>query len=100
MVALASYPRIDPGHLAVFSSRAIRGLLRKQSRFGGVVISDDMGAAEAVASVSPAARAIDFLAAGGDLIISVSLPVAAAMDAAVLSRAIATRLQVRGRLRR
>jgi beta-N-acetylhexosaminidase len=45
-----------------------------------------MGAAKAVASVSPATRAIDFLAAGGDLITSVSLPVAAAMDAAVLSR--------------
>jgi beta-N-acetylhexosaminidase len=34
----------------------------------------------------PAARAIDFLAAGGDMIISESLAAAAAMDAAVLSR--------------
>jgi beta-N-acetylhexosaminidase len=85
MVSLASYPRIDPGHLAVFSSRVMR-LLRQQLRFGGVIISDDMGAARAVASVSPAGRAIDFLAAGGDMILSVSLPVAAAMDTAVLSR--------------
>jgi beta-N-acetylhexosaminidase len=85
MVSLASYPRIDPGHLAVFSARVMR-LLRTQLRFGGVIISDDMGAAKAVAGVSPATRAIDFLAAGGDLITSVSLPVAAAMDAAVLSR--------------
>jgi beta-N-acetylhexosaminidase len=85
MVSLASYPRIDPGHLAVFSSRVMR-LLRTQMRFGGVIISDDMGAAKAVASVSPSTRAIDFLAVGGDMITSVSLPVATAMDAAVLSR--------------
>jgi beta-N-acetylhexosaminidase len=85
MVSLASYPRIDPDHLAVFSSRVMR-LLRQQLRFGGVIISDDMGAAAAVASVSPAGRATGFLAAGGDMVLSVSLPVAAAMDAAVLSR--------------
>ncbi len=86
MVALASYPRIDPGHLAVFSSRTMRTLLRTRMHFGGVIISDDMGAAAAVASLSPAARAIGFLAAGGDMILSDSLPAAAAMDTAVLSK--------------
>ncbi len=86
MVALASYPRIDPGHLAVFSSRLMRVLLRKQMRFGGVTVSDDMGAAAAVAGMSPGARATGFLAAGGDMITSVSLAAAAAMDTAVLSR--------------
>jgi beta-N-acetylhexosaminidase len=85
MVALASYPRIDPDHLAAFSSRVMR-LLRKQMRFGGVIVSDDMGAAAAVAGISPAARATGFLAAGGDMIISVSLDAAAAMYTAVLSR--------------
>jgi beta-N-acetylhexosaminidase len=86
MVALASYPRIDSRHLAVFSSRTIRGLLRNQMHFGGVIVSDDMGAAAAVASLSPAARAIGFLAAGGDMITSVSLPAAAAMATSVLGR--------------
>jgi beta-N-acetylhexosaminidase len=86
MVALASYPRIDPGHLAVFSSRVMRTLLRQQMHFGGVIISDDMGAAAAVASLSPAARAIAFLAAGGDMILSDSLPAAAAMQTAVLAK--------------
>jgi beta-N-acetylhexosaminidase len=86
MVALASYPRIDPRHLAVFSSRAMRGLLRKQMHFGGVIISDDMGAAAAVASLSPATRAISFLAAGGDMILSDSLAAAAAMETAVLGK--------------
>jgi beta-N-acetylhexosaminidase len=84
MVALASYPRIDPDHLAVFSPPVMR-LLRKQMHFGGVIISDDMGAAAAVASISPAARAIGFLAAGGDMITSVSLDTAATMYTAVLS---------------
>jgi beta-N-acetylhexosaminidase len=86
MVSLASYPRIDPRHLAVFSSRTMRTLLRQQMHFGGVIISDDMGAAAAVASLSPAARAIGFLSAGGDMILSDSLPAAAAMDSAVLGR--------------
>jgi beta-N-acetylhexosaminidase len=87
MVALATYTRIDPHHLAAFSSRVIGGLLRKQLRFKGVVISDDLGAAAAVAGLSPANRGIDFLAAGGDLITSQSLPAAIAMDQAILARA-------------
>jgi beta-N-acetylhexosaminidase len=86
MVSLASYSRIDPRHLAVFSSRAMRALLRTRMHFGGVIISDDMGAAAAVASLSPAARAISFLNAGGDMILSDSLPAAATMDTAVLSK--------------
>jgi beta-N-acetylhexosaminidase len=85
MVALASYPRIDPDHVAALSPRVMR-LLRKQMHFGGVIVSDDMGAAAAVAAISPAARATGFLAAGGDMIISVSLDAAAAMYTAVLSR--------------
>ena len=86
MVSLASYPRIDPRHLAVFSSRTMRTLLRTRMHFGGVIISDDMGAAAAVASLSPAARAVSFLSVGGDMILSESLPAAAAMDAAVVAK--------------
>lgn len=85
MVALASYPRIDPAHLAAFSPRVMR-LLRKQMRFGGVIVSDDMGAAAAVAGISPGARATSFVAAGGDMITSVSLAASVAMYTAVLSR--------------
>jgi beta-N-acetylhexosaminidase len=87
MVALATYTRLDPNHLAVFSSRIMRGLLRRQLHFKGVIVSDDLGAAAAVADMSPATRGLDFLAAGGDLITSQSLPVAIAMDQAVLARA-------------
>ena len=86
MVALATYTRIDPHHLAAFSSRVMRGLLRQQLHFKGVIVSDDLGAAAAVAGLSLATRGIDFLAAGGDLITSQSLPAAIAMDQAVLAR--------------
>ncbi len=87
MVALASYPRIDPRHLAAFSPRVMGAMLRQQMRFRGVIVSDDLGAAAAVAGMRPAARAIGFLAAGGDMVTSESLAAAAAMDPAILRRA-------------
>jgi len=89
MVALATYTRIDPHHLAAFSSRVVRGLLRQQLHFRGVIVSDDLGVAAAVAGLSAATRGIDFLAAGGDLITSQSLPAAIAMEQAILARAAA-----------
>jgi beta-N-acetylhexosaminidase len=86
MVALATYTRIDARHLAVFSPEVMRVILRQQLHFNGVIVSDDLGAATAVAGVSPGTRGIDFLTAGGDLITSQSLPAAAAMDSAILAR--------------
>jgi len=86
MVALATYTRIDPHHLAAFSTRVMQDLLREQLNFQGVIVSDDLGAAAAVTGLSPATRGIDFLAAGGDLITSQSLPAAVAMDKAILAR--------------
>jgi beta-N-acetylhexosaminidase len=87
MVALATYSRIDADHLAVFSSRIIQGILRGQLHFGGVVMSDDLGEAAAVADKSPGTRAIDFIEAGGDMITSQTVPSADAMADAVLGRA-------------
>jgi beta-N-acetylhexosaminidase len=84
MVALVTYTRIDPRHLAVFSSRVMRLMLRQQMHFPGVIVSDDLGVAAAVAGIPPRSRAIDFLAAGGDLITSQTLDAAAAMDRAIL----------------
>ena len=91
MVALATYPRIDPHHLAVFSPVVMRTTLRGRMHFGGVIISDDLGAAQAVASVPPAARAVRFVAAGGDLVTSKYVAPAEAMAQAVLARARASR---------
>ncbi len=87
MVALATYTRIDPKELAVFSPTIIEGLLRKKMGFRGTILSDDMGVAAAVEKVAPGTRAVGFVAAGGDLITTESLPVADAMDTALLSRA-------------
>jgi beta-N-acetylhexosaminidase len=89
MVSLATYTRIDPGHLAAFSPTVIGQLLRKVLDFDGVVISDDLGATRAVASIPPGRRAIDFLLAGGNMIISKDVAPTEAMYRAVLSRTIA-----------
>jgi beta-N-acetylhexosaminidase len=94
MVALATYTRIDPDHLAVFSTRIIQGILRDRMHFNGVVISDDLGEAAAVADIEPSTRALDFLAAGGDMITSQTVPAAIAMDEAVV-RAVQTDAAIR-----
>ena len=86
MVALATYTQFDPDRLAALSPIIIRRVLRGQLGFKGVVISDDLGATVAVKNIPPGARAIDFLEAGGDMIISKTLSSATAMDAAILRR--------------
>jgi beta-N-acetylhexosaminidase len=87
MVALATYQKIDPTKLAVFSPIVMRTLLRDQLGFTGVVVSDDLGATAAVANIAPADRAIDFLIAGGDMIISKTVAPAIAMASAIAARA-------------
>ena len=86
MVALATYTQIDPAHLAVFSP-TVMTLLRDGMGFDGVIASDDLGAATAVADIPPARRAIDFLSAGGDLIVSKTAGPTVAMADAVVARA-------------
>jgi beta-N-acetylhexosaminidase len=86
MVALATYTKIDPSELAVFSPAVMR-LLRDGLGFNGVIVSDDLGQAAAVQSVPAANRAVDFLTAGGDLVTSQSLGPAEQMAAGVLAKA-------------
>jgi beta-N-acetylhexosaminidase len=86
MVALATYTKIDPSELAVFSPTVMR-LLRNGLGFNGVIVSDDMGEAAAVQAIPVASRAVGFLTAGGDLITSQSLAPAEQMAAAVLAKA-------------
>jgi beta-N-acetylhexosaminidase len=85
MVALATYTRIDPDHLAVFSPTVI-GLLRDEMGFQGVITSDEIGDAEAVQAIPAGERAIEFLSAGGDMIISKTVPPAVTMAKAILAR--------------
>jgi beta-N-acetylhexosaminidase len=88
MVAEATYTRIDPSSLAVFSPVIMR-LLRSGLGFGGVIVSDDLGQAQAVAAIPAAQRAISFLSAGGDLVTSQTLGPAEVMASAVLAKAAA-----------
>ena len=87
MVALATYTRIDAQHLAAFSSTVMRQLLRDRLGFTGAIVSDDLGATAAVATIPPGQRAIDFLTAGGDLVISKTVAPAIAMADAIVARA-------------
>ncbi len=87
MVALARYTQIDPNHLAAFSPIVMNQMLRGTMGFQGVIISDDLGATVAVANIPPATRAIDFLSAGGDMIISKTPAPADAMVQAIRGRA-------------
>src|SRR6266513_5033019 len=90
MVALAKYQRIDPTVLAVFSPMVMRQMLRTSLNFTGVIVSDDLGATVAVANIAPADRAVNFLLAGGDFIISKTVAPAiaarASTDAAFKTR--------------
>jgi beta-N-acetylhexosaminidase len=87
MVSSATYPKLDPDNLAAFSTPIVTGLLRQRLGFTGVVISDDLGAAVAVGGVPVGERAVRFLAAGGDLVLTVRTADAGPMTAAVLARA-------------
>jgi beta-N-acetylhexosaminidase len=82
MVSLATYERIDPAHLAVFSPTIIGAMLHGDLAFRGVVISDALGAA-AVSSIPPGTRAVDFLSAGGDMIVVNQLAPAIEMAKAI-----------------
>jgi len=70
MISSASYPGLDARNLAVFSPTIITGLLRNQLGFAGLVLTDDMGTAAAVAAVPPGQRALQCIQAGGDVILT------------------------------
>jgi beta-N-acetylhexosaminidase len=89
MVSSARYRRIDPSHQAVFSSIVITDLLRERLGFEGVVMTDDVGQAVAVRSVPAGERATRFIAAGGDLVLSVVPGPASAMVRAIARKAAA-----------
>ena len=87
MVSLATYTRIDPAHEAVFSPVVVADLLRGRMGFRGVIVSDDLGSSAQVANMAPGRRAEQFLSAGGDMIVSKTVPSAVAMAGPVLARA-------------
>jgi beta-N-acetylhexosaminidase len=87
MTSTAIYARIDPANPAAFSPTIVQGMLRGDLGFDGVIVSDDLGNAQQVAAVPVADRALRFLAAGGDLVLTLDNRQTATMVGAVLSRA-------------
>ena len=87
MVSTAFYSRIDGTRAAAFSPTVIKTLLRGDLKFNRVVISDDLGNARQIAAWTPAQRAVLFVQAGRDMILTVSPAVLPAMYNAVLKRA-------------
>jgi len=89
MVSSAVYTRIDATQPAAFSRPVVNDLLRTKLGFAGVVISDDLGRAVAVAAVPAAQRAVRFVAAGGDLVLTVDPQTAGPMIDALVAKAAA-----------
>lgn len=71
MMSSARYTKIDPDNQALFSSKVMNDLLRQRLGFTGVIMTDDVGAAQALADTPVGARATKFIAAGGDLVLTV-----------------------------
>ncbi|MFC5142236.1 glycoside hydrolase family 3 N-terminal domain-containing protein [Actinomycetospora rhizophila] len=71
MMSSAVYERIDPDDRALFSREVITDLLRGRLGFTGVVTTDDVGAARAVADVPVGQRAVRFVEAGGDQVLTI-----------------------------
>jgi beta-N-acetylhexosaminidase len=89
MVGSAIYSRIDPGVNAMFSQRIVTGLLREQLGWQGVVITDDVGFAKAVTALSNRERAVRFVQAGGDIVLTADPLDIRPMHAALLAKAAA-----------
>ncbi len=87
MMSMAVYAKIDAVRPAVFSPAVIDGMLRTDLGFDGVVVSDDLGAARQVSAVAVGDRATRFVAAGGDLVLTVDPATLPVMYAALLARA-------------
>lgn len=88
MMSSARYPNIDNRRLAVFSPDIMRTLLRQQLGFRGVVISDDLSGA-ALRHVTPADRAVRYLAAGGTVLLDTRAGNVHVMAKAIRERAAA-----------
>ena len=87
MVSSAIYTKIDSARPGVFSPTVISGMIRGDLGYTGVLISDDLGNARQVQAWAPGTRAVNFIAAGGDIVLTVNPTVLPAMVSAVTVRA-------------
>ncbi|GAB3937581.1 glycoside hydrolase family 3 protein [Kribbella albertanoniae] len=87
MVSTVTYTKIDPKNRAAFSKTVIQGMIRDNLGYGGVVITDDVGAAANVAKVPAGQRATRVIAAGGDIVINGAADLTATMVNALVVKA-------------
>jgi beta-N-acetylhexosaminidase len=87
MMSSALYPKLDRTNIAAFSPAIITGLLRGKLGYTGLVMSDDLGAADAVERVPAGLRAVRFVAAGGDVVLTIRPEDAAPMTKAMIAEA-------------
>ncbi len=87
MMSTAIYSRIDPRNPAAFSHTVVTGMLRGALGYRGLIISDDVGAARQLSGVTPGQRAVRFVRAGGDVVLTVVAGQARAMTSALLAEA-------------
>ena len=74
MVSSATYSLIDSSAPAVFSSKIVTDMLRREMGFSGVVITDDVSAAVQVQEVGAGDRAVRAIRAGCDLVLASADP--------------------------
>jgi beta-N-acetylhexosaminidase len=89
MTSSATYAQIDPAGPATFSRVVLTDLLRDRLGFDGVIVTDDVGHAEALQDVDAGERAVRFLDAGGTMVLTVDPDVVPEMVDAVLERSAA-----------
>jgi beta-N-acetylhexosaminidase len=87
MMSTAYYSHLDKAHPAAFSRFVIGTVLRGDLGFKGAVISDDLAKARQVSRWSLGGRAVRFVRAGGDVVLTVRPGALPAMYDAVLARA-------------
>ncbi|MFL4474267.1 glycoside hydrolase family 3 N-terminal domain-containing protein [Paeniglutamicibacter sp. MACA_103] len=72
MVSNAYYTKIDAKNIAPFSSTIMRGMLREDLGFNGIIVSDDMCDAAQLGPWGLGTRAVRFFAAGGTMLLCVN----------------------------
>jgi beta-N-acetylhexosaminidase len=72
MSSHALYPQLDPSRIASQSPEVLAGLLRRQLRFRGVIVTDSLEAKAVVRRTSTPVAALRSIAAGADLALTTS----------------------------
>lgn len=87
MVSSAYYRRIDAKRIAAFSPTVLKTMLRKDLRFTGIIVSDDLCDAAQLSPWSYAQRAVKFFSAGGTMLLCVDAKAVPAMHQALVAQA-------------